>query len=114
MKKGKLYEVWSRNARDVNTLTTTDKLVHARKRRALSSVFSEKSIQSTEKFILKHVNRWCELLVDGNGNWSHPKNVSLLVDCLMLDTLGDLCFGKSLEIKEAGENSFRHIPHTIA
>ena len=114
VKKGKFYDVWHRNADDVNTLSATDRLVHARKRRVLNSVFSEKAIQSAEKFIIKHVDRWCELLLDSNnGDWSQPKNMTQLSDCLMFDTLGDLFFGKSFDIKEPGDNPLRHIPHTI-
>lgn len=115
VKKGKFYDAWPRNANDVHTLSTTDKLVHARKRRILNSVFSEKAIQSAEIFVIKHVNRWCELLLDSNsGDWSQPKNMTHLSECLMFDTLGDLCFGRSFEIKEPGDNSFQHIPRTIA
>lgn len=114
VKKSMFYDASKRNANDLHTLNTTDKLLHARKRRVLNSVFSEKAIQSAETFIIKHVNRWCELLLDSNnGDWSTPKNMAQLCDCLMFDTLGDLCFGRSFEIKEPGDNVFRHIPHAI-
>ncbi|KAG9227923.1 cytochrome P450 [Amylocarpus encephaloides] len=40
--------------------------------------------------------------------------MSDLTDYLVFDIMGDLCFGKSFERKEPGENPFRHMPHTIA
>jgi cytochrome P450 len=116
VKKGKLYETWPRNAKNVHTLATVDKMVHARKRRVLNSAFSEKAIRSAELFIVKHVDRWNEILLEGNNGkeWSKPQNISDLADYLVFDIMGDLSFGKSFELKEPGENSLRHMPHTIA
>lgn len=93
-----------------------DKLAHARKRRVLNSAFSEKAIRSAETFVVKHVDRWTELIVDGNDGkeWTAPQNMSNLADYLVFDIMGDLCFGQSFDLKEVGENQFRHMPHTIA
>ncbi|KFY09577.1 hypothetical protein V492_05436 [Pseudogymnoascus sp. VKM F-4246] len=116
VKKGKFYEIWPRNSQHINTLTTVDKMIHARKRRVLNSVFSEKAIRSAEAFVVKHVDRWTELLIDGNDGkeWTAPQNMSNLAEYLVFDIMGDLSFGTSFELKEPGENQFRHIPHTIA
>lgn len=115
VKKNKFYDTWPRNEQDRNTFTTTDRVVHAWKRRILNLVFSEKAIHSAEKFVNKHVDRWCELLLDDNDqDWSQPQNMTQLSDCLLLDNLGDLCFGRSFETKEPGDNPLRAIPHAIA
>lgn len=98
-----------------NTINTLDKLVHARKRRVLNSVFSTQGIQSAEKYVLQHVDRWNELTIDGDGkDWGKPRDFSEWVDFLVLDILGDLAFGKSLETKEPEENSLKAIPHSIS
>ncbi|OBT70493.1 hypothetical protein VE03_00294 [Pseudogymnoascus sp. 23342-1-I1] len=94
-------------------------MVHARKRRVLNSAFSEKAIRSAETFVVKHVDRWIDLIIDGNdgndGNeWTAPQNMSNLVGYLNFDIMGDLSFGTSFDLKEAGENRFRHMPHTTA
>lgn len=115
-KKGKFYEIWSRNPQYINTLTKVDKIAHARKRRVLNSAFSEKAIRSAETFVVKHVDRWTELIInenDGKG-WTAPKNMSDLSDYLVFDIMGDLCFGTSFNLKEVEENQFKHMPHTIA
>jgi cytochrome P450 len=65
-KKGKFYEIWPRNSQYINTLTTIDKIAHARKRRVLNSAFSEKAIRSAETFVVKHVDRWTELIINEN------------------------------------------------
>lgn len=93
-----------------------DKIAHARKRRVLNSAFSEKAIRSAETFVVKHVDRWTEVIVDGNDGkeWTAPQNMSNLADYLVFDIMGDLCFGQSFDLKEVGENQFRHMPHTIA
>lgn len=116
VRKSKFYEVWRRNPQDVNTLNATDKKVHARKRRVLNSAFSEKSVRSVAAFVSKHVDRWNEITLDGNDGkeWTEPRNMSNLMDHLVFDIMGDLCFGRSFEIKEPGENRFKHMPHTIA
>ena len=114
VKKANFYNAWPRDARHPDTLHTTDVAAHARKRRILNSVFSEKSISSFEPFIVNHVNRWCEILLNHCQNdWSEPKNMAQLSDYLVFDILGDLCFGKSFETKEPGENQLRVIPHYI-
>lgn len=115
-KKGKFYEIWSRNSQYINTLTTIDKIAHARKRRVLNSAFSEKAIRSAETFVVKHVDRWTELIISENDGkeWTAPKNMSDLSDYLVFDIMGDLSFGTSFNLKEVAENQFKHIPHTIA
>jgi cytochrome P450 len=116
VKKGKFYEVWARNSMHKNTLSTVDKDVHAQKRRILSSGFSEKALRSSESFITKNVDRWCELLFQGKNckEWTQPMNMSDLADGLVFDMMGEMCFGKSFDAKEPGDNPFKAIPHTIA
>ncbi|KAI9788795.1 MAG: hypothetical protein M1816_006576 [Peltula sp. TS41687] len=114
VQRSKTYEAWQRNERDVNTLNTSDVSIHRRKRRILNTVFTEKSIHAAGMFINQHVDRWNELLLDLDGNdWSQPKDLAEWSDSLVFDILGDLCFGRSFEIKEPGENPLKTIPHTI-
>ncbi|MCJ1438934.1 hypothetical protein MMC27_008324 [Xylographa pallens] len=114
VKKCKTYEAWKRNAQDSNTLSETSVPMHAQKRKLLNLVFTEKSVRSAGEFINKHVDRWNELLLDGAGEeWSVPRNLTDWSDSLVFDILGDLCFGRSFEIKEPKENPLKVIPHTI-
>jgi len=107
--------VWTRNEKGINTLGTVDKMVHARKRRILNSVFSERAVRSSESFIIRHVDRWCDILEeDAKNSWSDPKNTSTLSESLVFDIMGDLSFGTSFEIKEKKANPFKIIPHSIA
>ncbi|KAI9781242.1 MAG: hypothetical protein M1816_002425 [Peltula sp. TS41687] len=112
--RSKTYEAWQRNEQDINTLNTSDVAIHRRKRRILNTVFTEKSIRAASLFINRHIDRWNELLLDGDGkDWSQPKDLAEWSDYLVFDILGDLCFGKSFEIKEPGENPLKTIPHSI-
>jgi cytochrome P450 len=114
VKRAKFYDMMTRNKNDTSTITGTDPDLHARKRRVLNSVFSDKSLRSMEPFLVKHVSRWCELLVDDDGSdWSAPRKMSDVCDYLVLDVLTDLCFGQSVDTKEPGENQYREIPHAI-
>jgi cytochrome P450 len=87
-----------------NTLSTVDKLIHARKRRVLNSAFTDKAICSSEESVKTHVNRWNELMIgDNHGKiCSELKNMSDLIDYLVFDLMVDSYFGKSCELKEPG------------
>ncbi|RYP80318.1 hypothetical protein DL770_006265 [Monosporascus sp. CRB-9-2] len=114
VRRSKFYTAWRRNDRDKTTLNTVDVAEHARKRRLLNLCFTEKSVRAASNFIIKHVNRWNHLLVEKNGaDWSDPVDFSEKVDNLAFDIMGDLCFGKSFDIKEPGENHLKTVPHNI-
>jgi cytochrome P450 len=115
VKKGKLYEVLPRNEKDFNTFNLTDKTSHARRRRILSTVFSEVAIRSAEAFVIKHIDRWCELVLEEREKeWTEPLNMSKWFHYLVFDIVGDLTFGRSFDAKELEENSFKNIPETLA
>ncbi|KAK7946211.1 benzoate 4-monooxygenase cytochrome P450 [Apiospora aurea] len=110
---------------------TVDVAEHAHKRRLLKTCFTEKSVRAASGFIIKHVDRWNEILAqmaeenhnssnnlsEGEKGWSPPINFSESVDSLVFDIMGDLSFGRSFDIKEpgsGGDNPLKVIPHTIA
>jgi cytochrome P450 len=115
VKRSKFYNMLTRNKHDLSTITSTDPALHAQKRRVLNTIFSERSLRKMEPFLVNHVARWCELLIDGDGTaWSVPRKMSQICDYLVLDILCELCFGQSVDTKEPGENEYRKIPHAIA
>jgi len=116
VKKGKFYDVIPHNKEARSTLNTIDKAAHAKKRKVLNAVFSDSAVRSAETFVIKHVDRWCDLLLDKVkvGEWTEPKNAAHLTDFLVFDILGDLAFGRSFESKEPGPNTLKAIPHSIA
>ena len=112
--KSECARVWQRNESTIMTFTTTDLVLHRKKRRVLNPAFSEKSIRAAEVFIQMHVDRWHELIPDGDTkDWSQRKNMAEWIDYLVFHILCDLCFGRSLNIKDPGENPFRGIPKAI-
>lgn len=114
VKRAKFYGFWKRHIDDNNVGNIMDPEHHARKRRALSSVMSEQTVRSAEKLVIKHVNRWCDVLLhDSNGEWSPPINFSDSVGRLTFDIVGDLLYGRSLDTKEAGENPLKELPRLI-
>ncbi|RDL39062.1 Benzoate 4-monooxygenase cytochrome P450 [Venustampulla echinocandica] len=115
VQKAPFYKAWQKDKDDVNTFTTRDKKVHARRRKMLNQSFTEPSLRASQPFIIKHVDRCDELLVAENddGQWSKPVNFADLSDTLVFDIMGDLCFGTSFDIKEPGENPFKSIPHAV-
>ena len=113
--KGTYYKLWARRIDDENTWNAIDHEIHARKRRVLNHAFSENAIRSAEPFVIQHVNRWCELLGQNTEReWSEPRDMAHWANYLMFDILGDLCFGKSMGIKEQEENELRNVPYFIA
>lgn len=115
VKKSQNYEAWKRNEEDRTVLNTTDVAAHAKRRRILNTVFTDKLVRSAAAFIIKHVDRWNELsLESSDDDWSKPTDMSRWTECLVLDIMSDLCFGKSVNVKEPGENPFKAVPDGIA
>ena len=114
VQRSKFYESWQRNEAEISTFTTTDLALHHHKRRILNLAFSEKSMRAAARFVQKHVDRWDELLPDPDSkDWSRSKNMTEWSDYLVFDIMCDFCFGRSLNIKDPGENRFRGIPKAI-
>lgn len=61
--------------------------------------------------MIHHVNRWCELLGENTEKeWSVPRDMAHWAGYLVFDILADLCFGKSMEIKEPEDNELKRVP----
>lgn len=117
VKKGVYYKVWPREAKAVTTWNSIDPAVHSFKRRVLNHAFSSKALRSAEPFVLSNTDRWCELLDNevsaGAGEWSGSVNMTDWVNYLVFDILGDLCFGKSFDMKEPN-GPMREAPELMA
>lgn len=88
-KKGRFYDMYPRKTGYSNTWDCTDRVKHARKRRILNAALSDKALKSSENYIIKHADRWCELLLDGGDHeWSSPRNMADWSDRLVFDILG--------------------------
>ncbi|KAI1493642.1 benzoate 4-monooxygenase cytochrome P450 [Biscogniauxia mediterranea] len=117
VRRSRFYEALKRNKHESTTLTTIDVAEHARRRRRLNLCFTEKSIRAASEFIVKHVDRWIDIIVDeidGTTGWSASMDFSDRVDGLIFDIMADLSFGKSFDIKEPGDSYLKATPHNIA
>ncbi|KAL8961690.1 MAG: hypothetical protein Q9193_001798 [Seirophora villosa] len=115
VKKGNFYEWFSRKAGFHNIWNCVDKAQHARKRRIMNAAFSDKALKSAERYIVQHADRWCELLLDGAERaWSSPRNLTEWSDRLIFDILGELCYARSFDIKEPGDNDLKSLPGIMA
>lgn len=117
VRRAKSYEAWN-TAKEPNTILTIDPAAHARKRKILNQAFTEKSVKHTAAFVTQHTERWIDLLVADNDvsvndGWTKTRNMTDWNDWLIFDILGDMCFGRSFEIKEPGPNPIREIPHLV-
>src|SRR6185312_10811725 len=82
-----------------------------RKRRVLNYAFSEQALRGAEPFIHSNVDRWLDLLgkhKSAETDWTESIDMSDQVTYLVFDILGDLCFGKSFDMKEP-ESGLRFI-----
>jgi cytochrome P450 len=117
VRKSQFYMALRRNTLHPNTLHTVDVAEHAAKRKLLNLAFTEKSLRASAGFIVKHIDRWNELMLEENSDteeWSKPVNFAAKIDELVFDIMGDLSFGKSFNTKEPGDNPLRNVPHGIA
>jgi hypothetical protein len=111
------YKAWKTSA-EPNTALTIDPQAHARKRKILNQAFTDKSAKHAAKFVIEHTERWIDLLADnkdalGKDGWTNSRNMSDWNDWLVFDILGDLCFGRSFDVKEPKPNPIRKIPHLV-
>lgn len=121
VKKSVYYEAWPRSVDALTTWNCTDINVHGRKRRVLNHAFSDKALRSAEPFVVAHADRWCEVIADeidtddvtNQAGWSKSLNVADWVNYLVFDILGDLCFGKSFDMKER-DSEMKYVPHLMA
>ncbi|KAF2272270.1 benzoate 4-monooxygenase cytochrome P450 [Westerdykella ornata] len=115
-RRSAFYKMWKRHANDVHTVNSVDKQEHAKKRRLLNLIFTERSVKAASPIIVGHIDRWIQLLVGEDAiedGWSEPRNMSTWMDHLIFDIMGDLCFGQTFNTKEPGENSLKKMPHLI-
>ncbi|KAF1961447.1 benzoate 4-monooxygenase cytochrome P450 [Byssothecium circinans] len=119
VKRAKSYEAWAKNVDEANTALTTDPAAHGKKRKILNQAFTEKTVKHAATFMTQHTERWIDLLVSDKDisakqEWTRPRKMSVWSSWVVFDILGDLCFGRSFEIKEPTPNPIREIPRHIA
>lgn len=117
VRRSPFYAALQRRSDQNTTLNTIDVAEHARKRKLLNLCFTEKSLRAASGFIVRHVDRWNEIMLEENSStteWSAPVDFTKKVDALVFDIMGDLSFGRSFDTKEPGENPLRVVPHIIA
>ncbi|KAI9154863.1 Cytochrome P450 monooxygenase apf7 [Paramyrothecium foliicola] len=116
VRRSHFYTAFKRSKRENTTINSIDVAEHAHRRKLLNICFTEKSVRAAGGFITSHVDRWNEIIaseVNPDSGWTPTIDFSDRVDALVFDILGDLCFGKSFDIKEAGDNPLKVIPHSI-
>lgn len=82
----------------------------------LNTCFTDVSVTAVSAFMGQHIDRWHEILLgehDSTTEWSASVNLGKKIDHLVFDIMGDLCFGRSFNIKEPGDNPLREVPHNI-
>jgi cytochrome P450 len=117
VQRSRFYLSWKRQENAANTMTSVDYHEHAWRRKILNQAFTENMVRTTSEFMIQHIERWNELMLDecaDGDEWSATINLADRLDMLIFDIMGDLVFGTDFKIKEPGENQFRIMPHTIA
>ncbi|KAK4183166.1 cytochrome P450 [Podospora australis] len=117
VRRSPFYTAFQRNKHEKTTLNTIDIAEHAAKRKLLNLAFTDKTTRAASEFMTRHVDRWNELLLcsDSGSEWTAPVDMSEKLDTLVFDIMGDLCFGRSFDIKEPDpQNPLRQVPHNIA
>ncbi|KAI0424574.1 benzoate 4-monooxygenase cytochrome P450 [Xylaria sp. FL1042] len=88
VRRSQFYTALKRNKHEVTVLTSVDVADHARRRKMINLCFTKKSLAASCDFIK--------------------------VDALVFDIMKDLCFRRSFDVKEPGDNPLKAAPHCIA
>jgi cytochrome P450 len=89
-----------------NLASTTDKRVHARKRRIISHAMSEAAIRSYEPTILDKIRLFCKQVSDPQTFGGEYKNMSRWFSFLTYDIMGQLTFSQSYDMLTRDEHHF--------
>lgn len=105
IKKAEFYNAFPAIKGVFNTHNAIDKVVHGRKRRVLSQVFSDNALKGMEYLMLENIRRFCAIVggdegdVDGGAFVVDGKkkvwNLADWFGYLTYDVMGELCFGKT-------------------
>lgn len=117
VRRSDFYRALKRKSDENMPLNIVDVSEHAARRKLLNLAFTERSLRPASMFMITHVDRWHQIILDENHGakeWTAPRDLSSDFDGLVFDILSDLCFGKSFDLKEPGDNPMKGIPHNIA
>lgn len=82
----------------VNIASTTDKKVHARKRRIISHAMSEAALRSYEPTIIEKIELFCKQIQNPDTFGGPYKNMSRWFSYLTYDIMGTLTFSQSYDM----------------
>lgn len=116
VRRSTFYIGLTKNIREKTTVNTIDPAEHAKRRRMLNTCFTDNSVNAVTAFMSRHIDRWHQIMLgkhDSATEWSDSMDLGEQVDHLVFDIMGDICFGRSFNIKEPGDNPLRAVPHNI-
>ncbi|KAL2412762.1 Cytochrome P450 monooxygenase ataY [Exophiala dermatitidis] len=90
----------------LNLASTTDKTVHARKRRIISHAMSEAALRSYEPVMLDKIRLFCKQLADPTTFGGEYKNMSRWFSYLTYDIMGTLTFSQSYDMLTKDDHHF--------
>ncbi|KAK5624404.1 hypothetical protein RRF57_000120 [Xylaria bambusicola] len=116
VRRSQFYTALRRKRHEISTFNTIDVKEHAWRRKILNLAFTEKSVAAACHFIIEHVDRWHHLFEEqlNSNEWSSPLDFTEKFNALIFDITGDLCFGRSFDVKEPGENPLKAVPNLLA
>ncbi|KAK4200404.1 cytochrome P450 [Triangularia verruculosa] len=99
VKKFDGYKVLAANA--PNTLTLTDKTLHARRRRVISQAFSEAGLRLFEPAIRSRIDRFYDVIRSHNSpgsKWTDPWDMAVQFNYLTFDTMTAVAFDADYDL----------------
>ncbi|KAL7896740.1 cytochrome P450 [Trichoderma sp. SZMC 28014] len=107
VKKYKNYRVLASQA--PNTLTLSNKVQHARRRRVVAQAFSETSLRRFEPKVQSVLERFCQHLrsaANESTGWTSPRDISKDFNYLAFDTMTMVSFNSDFDTIRNTENRY--------
>ena len=100
VQKGFLYHVVTSQFGFASTFSTTDKAIHAQKKRVLAPAFTDASLKNIEEFFLKHIRTFISQIGPKETEQVSTVDMGHWSNYLTFDVMGDVSFGKEFGMLE--------------
>jgi len=120
--KPESYNAMSPSPGATNTISVSDREVHAFKRRIQNNVLSQSGLKAMESRVMQHLDDYVDYLGSSldpdadassarEGGWSYRRSMPEVSNFLTYNLVTDLCYDRHLDLFRSSKD--RWVPHAV-